>query len=48
MYCIKFISRSELLNQKKKIFIFNIRHLYRDSDIFYSENDVNKSHRRSV
>ena len=28
MYCAKFISKSEFLIQKKKIFIFNIRYLY--------------------
>ena len=42
MYCVKFFLKSKLLNQRKKIFIFNIRHLYQDSDTFYSENDVEK------
>ena len=48
MHCAKLILRFDFLNQRKKIFIFNIRHLCRKFDTFYSENDAKKSHRRSI
>ena len=48
MYYVKFISRSKFLNQRKKIFIFNICYLYQDIEIIYLENDVKKSFRRSI